>query len=868
MAALKLTIDGREAAGLEGQSILDIARANGIEIPTLCEDARVEVYGACGLCVVECEGTQKLLRACATEARNGMAVRTASERVVQSRKTALELLLSDHSGDCRPPCALACPAQTDCQGYVGLIANGEYRAALQLVKEKIPLPASIGRVCPHPCETACRRKLVEAPVSIAALKQFLGERALACHETDQIAIAAPTGKSVAIVGGGPGGLTAAYFLRAQGHSVAVYDAMPQMGGMLRYGIPEYRLPKRLLQEEIDAIAATGMVFHNNVKIGNDISLSQLRAAHDAVVVAIGAWTSTALRCPGEALEGVVGGIDFLRDAAFCRPSLAGQTIAVVGGGNTAMDACRTAVRLGAAAVYNIYRRTRNEMPAEEMEIAQALEEGVIFRNLTNPLEVLGENGKVRAVRLQQMELGEPDASGRRRPVPVAGKEETLAIDMLLVAIGQKPNTQGLEALAQTRWGTLVADETTFLTNLPGVFALGDATNNGADIAITAIGEARRAAEMVQKYLQGESLAFCAPFLVKSEKTAEDFANLPKMPRAQAHCRPAAQRRNDFHEVAGGLTEAQARQEAFRCLECGCQDFFECRLLQYANQYQVQPEKYAGKRNHYPQANDHPHIRRNPEKCILCGLCVRTCEQAAGAAALGLWGRGFETVVQPALGLALERTACISCGQCVAVCPTGALTETTLLQKRVPLREEFTEAVCGGCSAGCKLRLATKGRLLVRCLPAAEKDALLCQNGRFPGEGGPRLRAPEARGRIACLDELDRADWIVAVAPGDILLRRVPGMRIRRAVRSGAQLLLISSAPCLLDDIAALRVAQGADFLPALQAALQGEAAGPQAQAAAQKIKSAQKIVFISDACTCDGLAAWGAVIHLHEILAN
>jgi len=645
---------------------------------------------------------------------------------------------------------LACPAQTDCQGYVGLIANGEYREALKLIKDKVPLPASIGRVCPHPCEEACRRTLVEEPISIAALKAFVGDMDLQ-GEAYTPEIAPDTGKQVAVIGGGPGGLTAAYFLRARGHAVTVYDAMPKMGGMLRYGIPEYRLPKALLQAEIDAIAGMGVEMRNNVRIGRDITLEALRETYDAVIVAVGAWTSMGLRCPGEDLAGVVGGIDFLRDIA--ESDFAGRKIAVVGGGNTAMDACRTAVRLGASAVYNIYRRTKNEMPAEATEIAEAEEEGVVFKNLTNPIEVVGEGGRVAAVRLQVMELGAPDASGRRSPVPVPGREETIAIDTMIVAIGQKTDAMGLEALDRTRWGTIVADERTFLTNLPGVFAVGDATNDGADIAITAIGEAKRAAEMVCKYLGGGQLHYEPEYYVKSEKSKDDFADTEKYARVKMPHRCPEERRKDFLEVNLGLGEEGARGEAMRCLECGCGDYFECKLIEYANQYQARPEKYDGKAHKRAREDGHPLIHRNPDKCILCGLCVRVCDEAVGAAAIGLVNRGFDTIVQPALNDDLRGSGCAACGQCAAVCPTGALTEAMMLPKPVPLREDFTGTVCPFCSVGCGTRLASKGSLLTRSLPA--EGGLLCRKGRFGfGELAkqPRLTVPLARGEEAPFEQ--------------------------------------------------------------------------------------------------------------------
>jgi len=730
MSEIRLNINCREVRGHQGQTILEVAAAAGIYIPTLCHDERAKMFGSCGICVVQAEGSPKLLRACSIMAEDGMVISTDTANVRASRTAALELLLSDHTGDCRAPCALACPAQTDCQGYAGLIANGQHLEALKLVKDKVPLPASIGRVCPHPCEDACRRELVEEPVSICHLKQFVGDLDVARGQLYTAPVGPPTGKHVAIVGAGPGGLTAAYYLRAQGHDVSVYDSMPQMGGMLRYGIPEYRLPKKILDAEISAIEGMGIKFLGNIKIGRDVTLSFLRQTYDAVVVAVGAWTSTGLGCLDETLDSVFGGIDFLRDVAMHKHVFTGRRVVVVGGGNTAMDACRTAVRLGAEKVYNVYRRTRAEMPAQEIEIIEAEEEGVIFKNLSNPVGVVAEDGQLKAVRLQPQELGEPDASGRRRPVPIVGKDELVECDSIIVAVGQKPELEGFDALDKTNWGTIVADETTFMTNIPGVFAVGDATNEGADIAITAIGEAGKAAEMIGRYLNGEQLAYTPQYLAKTEKTADDFAGQEKAARVKMPHRAPAVRRTDFLEVNLGLSDRDAKTEAARCLECGCQDYFECKLIDLANQYIVHPEKFDGKVHREPTDTDHPFIHRNPEKCILCGLCVRVCDETVGAGALGFLGRGFDTLVAPALQAPLRDTDCISCGQCVHVCPTGALLEPLMTVKQVPLREDFTQTTCSFCSVGCKTKLASKGGLLTRNLPADDHGSLLCAGGRF------------------------------------------------------------------------------------------------------------------------------------------
>ena len=585
--SVTLTIDGKKIVAKEGMSILNAAAENGIKIPNLCYDGRVELYGACGLCTVEVEGNPKLLRACSTKVSDGMVVNTQSERIRASRKVALELLLSDHDGDCKAPCSKACPAGTDCQGYVGLIANGEYNEAVKLIKEKLPLPASIGRICPHPCEKQCRRQYVDEPISIAFLKSFVADVDLK-GDTFVPEIEPESGKSVAIIGGGPAGLTAAYFLRAKGHKVTILEQMPKMGGMLRYGIPEYRLPKAVLDKEIKLIEDMGVTLKNGVKIGKDITLDSLRKDFDAVLVAIGAWNSSKMRVQGEDLEGVWGGIDMLREVALGFSPNIGKNVAVCGGGNTAMDACRTAVRLGAENVYVIYRRTKDEMPADPQEILESEEEGVVYKYLTNPIEFTGENGKLTGALLQKMRLGEPDESGRRRPEPIEGETETLSLDTVIMAIGQYPNLEGFEELEATRRNTISADESRFTTSVDGVFAVGDATNKGADIAIAAIGEANKAAVVIDRYLCGETVGYKKPYFVERDNFSIDFTRFPKEPRAKMPHLAPAERKTNFKEVNFGFSEEQAKKEAMRCLECGCHDYYECKLISYANDYDVKP----------------------------------------------------------------------------------------------------------------------------------------------------------------------------------------------------------------------------------------------------------------------------------------
>ena len=686
---INLTINGKAVQAPEGSTILEAARLADIYIPTLCYDKAVEVYGACGLCVVEAEGIPKLLRSCSAKVSEGMVVNTESDRVVQSRKVAMELLMSAHDGDCVAPCQLNCPARTDCQGYVGLIANGEYEAALKLIKNKISLPASIGRVCPHPCEKACRRQNVEEPINIAQLKAFAADMDLKA-DSYVPEVQPSTGKKIAVIGGGPAGLTAAYYLTIMGHSVTVYDMMEKMGGMLRYGIPQYRLPKEVLDKEIAIIEKTGVTFKNNMKLGVDFTIQSLKAENDAVIVAVGAWKSSSMRTPGEELEGVYGGIDFLRGVIKGNAPEIGEKVAICGGGNTAMDACRTAVRLGAKEVYVVYRRTRNEMPADKLEIDEAEEEGVIYKFLTNPLSFNGEDGKVKSITLQLMELGEPDASGRRRPVPIEGKTEEIAVDSVILAIGQKLVTDDVKELELNQRGNIVADEDFFTTSIDGVFAIGDATNRGASIAIEAIGEADRCAKAVDAYLKGESLDTRVPYISKRDEKTIDYSDRQKESRINPKVLAPEVRNKNFDEVSLGFTEEEAQKEAQRCLECGCREYYKCKLLKVAQRYDIDPGRFKGEMPQKYTHDENAFIERNTSKCILCGLCVRSCREVMDLHSIGLMGRGFKTDVSPAFSLPLDQTNCNNCGLCVSLCPTGSLTEKSSLKKQVPLDEIYTD----------------------------------------------------------------------------------------------------------------------------------------------------------------------------------
>lgn len=730
MQEIRININGRELVAVPGQNILQVAMENGIDIPHLCFDERINPYGGCGLCVVQVEGNPKLVRACSTPVKDGMVIKTETSRTVTARKMALELIVSDHRGDCRPPCVLACPAHTDCQGYVGLIANGQYKEAAALIKDQLPLPASIGRVCPHPCEEQCRRNLVDEPVSIAALKRFAGDIDLESggfiHERKP-----DTGKKVAIVGSGPAGLTCGYFLAREGHDVTIYEGMPAPGGMLRYGIPQYRLPKDVLDTEIDLIKKMGVKIITNSRLGENIFLETLRKENEAVFLAIGAWRSSSMRCKGEDAKGVIGGIDFLRQVTLNHRVKLGKKVLVVGGGNTAMDAARTAVRLGADEVSVLYRRTRSEMPAEDIEIKEAEEEGVKFNFLVAPLEVISDENGLKGLMCQKMRLGEPDASGRRKPEPIQGEQQFFEADTVIAAIGQQVKADFIQGLQLAKSGAIKINETTFETNLPGVFAGGDAAT-GPKIAIEAVAHGKNAAKVIDGFLYGNIKPHFEPSVVKQEDLTEnDFADRDKAPRVVSGNIEAAQRRDNFREIAFAFTEEEAKREASRCLECGCMDYFECKLYKYINKYDVQLNRLEGEKHKRYEAEDHPFIERNSDKCVLCGLCVRACDEIMGISALGLVNRGFETIVKPEFAFPLRDSACISCGLCVDVCPTGACLEKPSVAKPLPVELKGTQSVCSFCGVGCGTIVESKGDLVFRTIPnRGAEEGLLCVRGKF------------------------------------------------------------------------------------------------------------------------------------------
>jgi heterodisulfide reductase subunit A-like polyferredoxin len=476
------------------------------------------------------------------------------------------------------PCKAACPAHISVQGYVALIAQGKFKEALTLIRQENPLPFICGYVCTHPCEENCVRGERDEALAIRDLKRFVAD----C-ERNNGPVRPPKKKGkkaerVAVIGSGPAGLTCAHYLALEGYGVEIFEALPVAGGMLTVGIPEYRLPRTVVKREIQAIEDLGVILHLNRPIGPDYSLERLKEdGFKAVFIGVGAHKEIRLNIEGEDLAGIVSGVEFLRRTALRNSNPLGERVAVIGGGNVAIDSVRTALRLGAKEGLVLYRRTREEMPAYREEIDEALEEGVIIHFLSAPVRFLDDGwGRVKAVECLRMEMGEPDDSGRRRPKPVPGSEFQIEVDGVITAISQQPEIGPLNlpsAVQVSRYGTLTVNPLTLQSHLPWIFAGGDVVS-GPKTVIEAVAAGKEAAVSIDRYLRGEDPAADRErvFHLARPETSEGNKTRRFRPRRG----DPLIRRTHFEEVVQVMTEAEARQEAERCLACGiCSECYQC-----------------------------------------------------------------------------------------------------------------------------------------------------------------------------------------------------------------------------------------------------------------------------------------------------
>ena len=726
-------VDGRQFTGRAGQTILDICRDNGVDVPTLCYEPKLPGFGACRMCVVEVEGEDHPPISCSRAAEPGMVVHTQTERIREIRKTNLELIFSDHNAYCLPPCQNKCPSHIDIPGFLKANTEGNWAESARIFKRTIPFPSVLGRVCPAPCEEHCRRDEVEEAIAIRDSHRYAGDQVLRAQANGVKApvpfeVQPASGKRVAVIGSGPTGMSTAYYLGMSGHDVTVFERDPAAGGMLRYGIPQYRLPKvEVLEAEYQSVADLGVKVVTNAALGRDFTIDDLQnQGFDAVCVAIGCYDTNKLGVPGEDAEGVLDGLEYLRIATLGLPypGHQGKRVVVIGGGFTSMDCTRTSIRQGASEVTLVYRRDMKDMPAAN-EVHEALEEGARAIFQAAPTRVVTDaNNRTTGVEFQRMRLGEPDASGRRRPEPVSGTEFVIECDRVLLAIGQGPDLgwldHGADGVKATRNRRLDADAVTFSTGRAGVFGTGD-VRIGASTVVAAVAEGRRAAYAIDSYLKGEDLAAIKTRQTLAEPQPEFLSIVPytgevKEPRFRLKSMSAEVRRDSYVEYEIPYTQTEAMAESKRCLQCTCEAIGYCDLRRQGIEYgttlkTLEPERtgfsfrsvsenrFTGSNHDYIRDDSHAFILREPSRCIDCGRCANVCKEIVGAACYDFMRTGFDALVTTPLDMSLNTTPCVSCGRCAETCPTGALMPKPRVLEKYDV-DESRCILCGICVDAC------------------------------------------------------------------------------------------------------------------------------------------------------------------------
>ena len=503
------------------------------------------------------------------------------------------------------PCVVACPAGVNAQGYVTKISEGKFEEALEVHRRVTPFAGVLGRICTHPCEVECERKKVEEPIAIRSLKRFMADYELKRDKPKVPPVEKTKEAKVAIIGSGPAGLSCAYDLVRQGYPVTVFEAAPKTGGLLRYGIPDYRLPKAILDNDISYIEELGVEVKTNSPVKDLADI--FNQGYKAVFLATGAGVSQKMGIPGEDAKGVLHALDFLREVNSGKKVSLGNRVAVIGGGNAAVDAARVACRLEVKEVSIVYRRSRDEMLAIATEVDEAEREGVKLHILAAPVELLTENGQLKGIRCIRTELGKPDASGRRRPIPIKGSEFSMDVDNVIFAIGQAVDKSMLPKEIKYSGGeTLSVNLVTLQTNVKGVFAGGDVIAGAAD-AISAIAAGKKAAISIDRYLNGVNLAEGRPASLQKVEEVSKEGVVTKARSVMPVLRP--DERRAFAEVELGFSENEAVGEAGRCLHCGCSDCLTCHKVCF---YEVHFFSVQG------------HTEQKPENCDGCALCVEFC----------------------------------------------------------------------------------------------------------------------------------------------------------------------------------------------------------------------------------------------------
>ena len=560
------------------------------------------------------------------------------------------------------PCQMACPAGIDIPTYVTLIGMGKDAEAIEVIREDNPFPWVCGLVCTRPCEFMCVRGRIDTPVSIKFLKAFAAERAMSEGRYRNPPKSPDTGKKVCVIGAGPGGMSCAYYLALRGYGVRIIEALPRAGGMIMVGIPRYRLPQEVIDREVNMLEDLGVAFCFNTRFGSDVSLDSLRQeGFDAFFFAIGAHKAYSLDIPGENEYGVVEAIDLLKRVALGERRKPGDRALIIGGGNVAIDAARTCLRLGCREVTIAYRRTRKEMPADEEEVEQAEEEGIQFSFLTVPVAVAGLNGKTTGLRCLRAELVAMSGTSRMSPVPVDGSDFIMDTDVIIAAIGQQVDSECMNGVTDLKWTrrhTIEVHRVGMETSVPGIFAAGDAVTGPATV-IEAIGGGKRAAEAIHRHLSGIPQPKLPPVPVR--RCREAFLELPAatkmvLKRPEMPLLNLDRRRTTFQQVELGYPENAVREEARRCLRCDiCRRCGDC-VATCRDKMKIDALQMGYMDFDHPVATD---FRKTMERCILCGACANHCSTGA----MRIEDRDGERVLS-LCGTVLNRqklTYCESCG---------------------------------------------------------------------------------------------------------------------------------------------------------------------------------------------------------------
>ncbi len=547
-----------------------------------------------------------------------------------------------------PPCRKACPAEVNIQAYIALISQGKFREALEVIRKYIPLPAVCGRVCFSPCEEACTRKEIDEALGIRALKRLAADYELKIGKIEKPnPIPRKYDKKVAIIGSGPAGLSAAYELVKLGYPVTIFEKASKPGGMLRECIPEYRLPKEVLDIEIQQIKDLGVEIETNTELGKDITINSLFSqGYNAVFLAIGAQKCLSLNVEGENLDGVIHSLEFLREVNSGKRIELGDKVAVIGGGNVAVDAARTAKRLGVREVTIIYRRSEEEMPANRREVEEAKFEGVNILFLASPKRFIGKNGTVVSMECIQMRLGPPDETGRRRPIPIEGSEFTVPVDTVILAIGETSETSFLSKEVEvTKGNTIVVDPITLETKIPGVFAGGDAVTGPASV-VEAMAAGKKASVSIDRYIRGLDLKAGREEEISETKWVTSEKPLEKKPRQPMPCLAPAQRLGSFQEVELGFNVETGVKEAHRCFFCGpCAQCLELEDL-------CEPDDALV----------------DEDRCIACANCEKIC--LYGAIKVG------KSVAK------VKPNICKGCGTCAVECPAVSISMSNFTNEKI------------------------------------------------------------------------------------------------------------------------------------------------------------------------------------------